>query len=177
MCGTILEENEIPHKTKKAETAPDNTSTKKPKTTPHKKPSVQSGNENGVVEPVIRQSRDDIANMILIDDTTRFGNYEPINELGVVFMLGKAIRDLGYKVAHMDGRYPDCIMCSPSGKTVRVELEFLSSNFLEHHHNPDLCDMVICWIHDSKLPVPVLALHQYYRRETDSFDFSVLQKL
>ena len=175
ICGTTVEISEIPHKPHKAK--PDTSDVpNKTNRISHKEPSIRNNDENAVVEPTFLRDREDVSNMVLIDDTTRLGNYEPINELGVVFMLGKAIKDLGYKIAHMDGRYPDCIMCSPSGKTVRVELEFLSSNFLQHHHNPNLCDLVICWIHDAKLPVPVLALHQYYKKTTDTFDFSMLKK-
>jgi hypothetical protein len=31
---------------------------------------------------------------------------------------------------------------------VRIEFEFESRNFRAHKHNPDGCDVIICWVHN-----------------------------
>ena len=110
----------------------------------------------------------------MLEDPARLGVYEPRNESGVVFMLGQVIGQLRYKMAYMDGSYPDCVMVSPSGTLVRAELEYRSSNFIMHRHDPALCDLVICWLNDRELTVPVLALHDYFDSATGGFDFSGL---
>lgn len=110
----------------------------------------------------------------LLENPERLGVYEPTNEMGVVFMFGQVIGDLAYKMAYMDDAYPDCVVLSPTGKLVRVELEYRSSAFIFHKHDPALCDLVVCWLKDRDLPVPVLALHDYFDSRTGSFDFAGL---
>ena len=50
--------------------------------------------------------------------------------------------------------FPDCEgkRCIDINKNlwepVSIEFEFKSRNFLEHGHNPNECDMIVCWIHD-----------------------------
>lgn len=39
-----------------------------------------------------------------------------------------------------------------------IELEYLSSNFVDHKHSAKLVDMVICYKKDKKLSVPILEL-------------------
>lgn len=39
-----------------------------------------------------------------------------------------------------------------------IELEYLSSNFVDHKHSAKLADMVICYKKDKKLSVPILEL-------------------
>ena len=31
---------------------------------------------------------------------------------------------------------------------VRIELEYLSRNFVAHGHKADECDVIVCWIHN-----------------------------
>jgi len=35
-------------------------------------------------------------------------------------------------------------------KGITVEFELYSSNFVEHKHDPNKCDLIICWRHDWK---------------------------
>lgn len=90
--------------------------------------------------------------------------YSPINEQGVVFLFGKIAQDLNMYVEEIKPGFPDCIGRRFSGKgwqRVRIEFEFLSSNFKTHGHDPKGCDLIICWEHDwSKCPVEVVALKE-----------------
>jgi len=52
---------------------------------------------------------------------------------------------------------PDFIMESDN-KPIRVELETLSSHFIEHKHKKEEIDLVICLVNNRKLPVKTLEL-------------------
>ncbi|MBD3351570.1 MAG: hypothetical protein GF364_08790 [Candidatus Lokiarchaeota archaeon] len=42
---------------------------------------------------------------------------------------------------------------------VRIEFEYVSSNFQQHGHDPHQCDLIVCWEHDWKdCPLEVLEL-------------------
>ncbi len=76
----------------------------------------------------------------------------PENEQGVVFLFGVMARELGFVVIKLRPGFPDCeaFRRLPNGKwqRVRIEFEFQSRNFLLHGHNPNGCDLIVCWEHD-----------------------------
>jgi len=80
--------------------------------------------------------------------------FAPINELGVVFLFGMVARELGFNIESVRSEFPDCEgkMCvSKNGEKwahVRIEFEYRSSNFAEHGHSPDGCDLIVCWVND-----------------------------
>ena len=78
--------------------------------------------------------------------------HEPVNENGVVFLFGMVAKELGYMVEAVQIAYPDCEakrQVSPSNwQRVRIEFEFESRNFRDHGHNPDGCDVIVCWRHN-----------------------------
>jgi hypothetical protein len=46
-------------------------------------------------------------------------------------------------------------------KRVRIEIEFLSRNFLQHFHNPAECDLIVCWEKNwPDCPLQVIALKE-----------------
>lgn len=54
--------------------------------------------------------------------------------------------------------FPDCNLLIDN-KMVKTEFELNSSNFKEHGHNPEQCDLLICWYNDwLNCPIPVLEL-------------------
>jgi hypothetical protein len=82
--------------------------------------------------------------------------FAPINEQGVVYLFGMISQELGYLIESVRTAYPDC-----EGKRcfdkegnqwehVQIEFEYKSSNFREHGHNPDQCNVIVCWVHDWK---------------------------
>jgi len=49
------------------------------------------------------------------------------------------------------GEFPDCVMIV-GGRRVRVEFEVYASNFIRHGHDPEKCDLLICWENDLAEP-------------------------
>jgi hypothetical protein len=91
--------------------------------------------------------------------------HEPVNEQGVVFLFGMVARELGYLVEAIQGGFPDCEakrkISSGQWQTVRIEFEYESKNFEQHGHDPEGCDVIICWIDnwpDCPVNLEVIAL-------------------
>ncbi|WP_048190494.1 hypothetical protein [Methanobacterium sp. SMA-27] len=77
--------------------------------------------------------------------------YSPMNENGVIFLFGKVMDELNMYVEEIKPGFPDCIGRRFNGKgweRIRIEFEYVSSNFKLHKHDPKKCDMIICWEHD-----------------------------
>jgi len=91
--------------------------------------------------------------------------HEPINEQGVVFLFGTVCFELGFAVEAIQTGFPDCEakrrVKNRRGEwqKVRIEFEYRSSEFRNHGHNPEGCDVIVCWIHDwQECPLEVLEL-------------------
>lgn len=91
--------------------------------------------------------------------------YAPINEQGVVYLFGMVSRELGFLIKSIRTDYPDCEgkryldTAGTKLQHVRIEFEYKSSSFVEHAHDPEGCDLIVCWIHDWKdCPLEVLEL-------------------
>ena len=88
--------------------------------------------------------------------------YAPLNENGVVFLFGKIAENLNMYVEEIKPGFLDCIARRFTGKgweRVRVEFEYKSSSFKQHKHDPEGCDLIICWEHDwNKCPLEVIEL-------------------
>jgi hypothetical protein len=93
--------------------------------------------------------------------------HEPVNEQGVVFLFGMVARELGYLVEAIQAGYPDCEakrqIARGQWQPVRIEFEYLSRNFVDHAHDPEQCDVIVCWINnwaDCPNDIEVLALSE-----------------
>jgi len=89
--------------------------------------------------------------------------HEPTSELGVVYLFGMVARELGFLVDAVGAEFPDCRAkrLAKGGYYVEVdiEFEFKSRNFHEHGHDPEQCDLIVCWEHDwPDCPLEVLEL-------------------
>ncbi len=76
--------------------------------------------------------------------------YAPQGELGVVYLFSKLQRELGYTaITRLGDTFPDCGAIKYTGRNTRIEFEFHSRNFLNHHKpvNESLkqVDEIICW--------------------------------
>lgn len=78
--------------------------------------------------------------------------HEPVNEQGVVFLFGMVARELGYIVEAVQGGFPDCAakrkISNRQWQPVEIEFEYESKNFVDHAHDPQKCDVIVCWIHN-----------------------------
>ena len=99
---------------------------------------------------------------------------EPCSELGVTLFFGMVMTLEFERVESGNGKFPDLFMVGYDGQTYRVELEKESKNFLAHKHDPDGCDLIVCWrrsdvdIRNSlDLVVPVWALEDDWFPEWD----------
>lgn len=93
--------------------------------------------------------------------------YSPLNENGVVFLFGKVVEDLNMYIEEIKPGFPDCIARRYTGKgweRVAVEFEYKSSNFKQHKHDPNKCDVIVCWENDWKdCPIEVIELKDRIR--------------
>jgi hypothetical protein len=78
--------------------------------------------------------------------------HAPVNENGVIYLFGILAERMGFRVESIHGGYPDCeakrLVAPGRWQRVLIEFEFLSRNFKEHEHDPDLCDIIVCWRHN-----------------------------
>jgi hypothetical protein len=93
--------------------------------------------------------------------------FEPQNEQGVIVFFAQQI-DFEISAA-----YPDAII--KHGDTLyKVEFEYQSSNFLLHKHDPEACDLLICWIHDwEECPLSVFELSNPVWKHTEIKPISI----
>jgi hypothetical protein len=99
--------------------------------------------------------------------------FEPSYELEVQLLFGALMPHIGGFLNELglgselyvdvsSGGFPDCVL-QVNGERVRVEFELYSSNFVDHGHDPEKCDMIVCWIHDwysCPESIKVLELHK-----------------
>jgi len=90
--------------------------------------------------------------------------YEPVNELGVIFLFAKYHRELGIEyIEGVQQGFPDAFGRRKIGKLgyepVNIEFEFKSLDFKNHQHDPKGCDIIVCWEHNWKeCPLEVIEL-------------------
>gem|GEM_PF-6179856 len=83
---------------------------------------------------------------------------EPVFEIAVRELFAQRAKDLGYEILESRNSFPDYVLRHEKG-IIRAEVELTSSNFKLHRHDPQGCDLIICWKHDwNDCPLAVLAL-------------------
>jgi hypothetical protein len=108
---------------------------------------------------------------LMYGDLIHFRGLEhaPVNELGVILLFGMIYRELGYVVEMVKPGFPDCEAkreVRPGiWRRVRIEFEFRSRKFCKHGHNPEHCDVIVCWENDwPDCPIEVLELKSASQR-------------
>ncbi len=95
--------------------------------------------------------------------------YGPANEMGVVAVFAKACHQLGFIIEEIRAEFPDCTArkrVARGWERIRIEFEFKSSNFRKHGHDPEGCELIVCWEHDwLESTVAVLALKPYIEQQ------------
>ncbi len=113
----------------------------------------------------------------LIDFSLEFNNEREFHR-----WVEENIELLGFDrvVKSNSNRFPD-IIAERDGELVNIEIETFSENFLLHGHDPNKCDLVICLVDNTELPVktlkidafsltPRIYLHKYPHSKTISLD-------
>ena len=95
----------------------------------------------------------------------------PVNEQGVTFLFGAVAQKLGFAVLHVQSAFPDCEALREiepgRWQRTRIELEYKSRNFLAHMHDPQKCDLIVCWEHNwPDCPLEVLELKSAVKKLT-----------
>lgn len=89
-----------------------------------------------------------------LDPPFRGLRHEPVTEQGVVLLFGMVFKELHFRVDAIQQGYPDCSgsrasdTVENSWENVRIEFEYRSSRFFTQGHDPDGCDLIVCWKHD-----------------------------
>jgi hypothetical protein len=81
----------------------------------------------------------------------------PTNEIQTREWFVDRLEEFDYIILESQAACPDWIL-SKNGDEIRAEVEYRSANFIQHKHKANECELVICWIHNSKLPLPVFEL-------------------
>ena len=73
----------------------------------------------------------------------------------VIFLFGCVYRHLklfGLNIKdEKKGELDAIAVMDPNATTeITIEFELRSSNFLKHNHDPEKCDLIVCWKHDWK---------------------------
>lgn len=85
-------------------------------------------------------------------------DFVPSNELAVREWFAANLDKFDYDIVVSKSSFPDYTLRDSTGKKYKVEVELKSGNFLAHKHDPKKCDFILCWIHNQKVPLPVLEL-------------------
>lgn len=82
----------------------------------------------------------------------------PKNEIQTREWFCYHLNEFEYSIVESQRPFPDYTLRDGSGNIILTELEYVSSNFVNHGHDPNGCDLVMCWIHDENLSLPVFEL-------------------
>lgn len=83
------------------------------------------------------------------------------NEQGTICYFSQAMKRDYWEILKIRTSFPDAILkrVHPFNKVYRTEFEYASINFRAHGHNPEQCDLIVCWEHNWKdCPLPVIEL-------------------
>jgi len=72
--------------------------------------------------------------------------FSPVNEMGVVALFSMYHLELGFPyLLKIQSGFPDATAIDSKGNIKEIEFELFSSNFYGHKHDPDKCDVIVCW--------------------------------
>lgn len=76
--------------------------------------------------------------------------FEPANEFEVIALFCRYHLDLGFPyILKLNPQgFPDATVIDMDRNTRTIEFELRSSNFVEHRHDPDKVDYIVCWVDD-----------------------------
>lgn len=77
--------------------------------------------------------------------------HEPRTEQEVVCLFSALLHhlDVPLIIDKVQTPFPDCLARNAeSGQRIRIEFELYGHHFIQHRHDPNGCDMIVCWIDD-----------------------------
>jgi hypothetical protein len=103
--------------------------------------------------------------------------YGPTSEGGVISLFGAMAVSLGFLILKIQTEFPDCEALRVAGKDrnrpVKIEFELESRNFLRHGHDPNGCDIIVCWEHNwPECPLEVIELKKAVSNQRSAFSQS-----
>lgn len=151
--------------------APAMTPTMRPTTTTSDASGGEATRPTPIIRPILRPGTRHSMRRPIMPDRPVYGApmipmalcNVPVNEMGVVFLFGMLARELGFSITRIQREYPDCealrLMDDDRWQRIWIEFEFASRNFLEHQHDPEKCDLIVCWTNNwPECPIEVLEL-------------------
>lgn len=84
--------------------------------------------------------------------------YKPGNEFETVALFALLANSLGFKIISIGSAFPDGLV-EKNGQQMKIEFEYLTSNYLRHYHQMSEDITCICWRKDCDIaPVDVISL-------------------
>ncbi len=75
--------------------------------------------------------------------------FEPKTEQEIVYLFSVLHRDMDLPyIITIHNEFPDAIVMDRERNVKKVELELKASNFLQHGHDKNGCDFIVCWEND-----------------------------
>jgi hypothetical protein len=95
--------------------------------------------------------------------------FAPTNEFGVLVFFGWIAERLGFRILRVQAGFPDIealrMVAQDKLQRARIEVEHESKNFLKHGHDPNGCDLIVCWEDNwPEAPVEVISLREFIGR-------------
>lgn len=87
----------------------------------------------------------------------------PTNEFETIILFALLAKEMGITIVKVNAAFPDGLIIK-DGKEIKVEFEYLSSNYLQHAH-PIMTDVIcICWRRDIDIAgLEIIAIEEYIR--------------
>jgi hypothetical protein len=119
---------------------------------------IDEHSKNGSDSPRSKKLSQEItALMMKVDEVTLkkkaalafYGFSYPDSESAVILAFGKycQFKDVYFDKLTVRTTYPDCLV-TVNGEVLRIEFEQRSRHFSLQKHNPEKCDLIVCWRHD-----------------------------
>ncbi|GAA5225116.1 homing endonuclease associated repeat-containing protein [Membranihabitans marinus] len=74
----------------------------------------------------------------------------PRNEMETIILFAQLSKTMGYEILKAQVEYPDLVV-EKDGKILKMEAEYLSSNYLSHGHPLDEGTICLCWRKDTEI--------------------------
>jgi len=93
---------------------------------------------------------------------------EPTNEMETIVLFSLLAKTMGYKILRAQVPYPDMIV-EKDGQELKMEVEFVSSNYINHGHPRDEGTICLCWRKNEDIEgVAIIDLETFVRKMAEN---------